>query len=190
MSAILFLNKNDFVIKNGDKGKILCFRSEHKGLTLVLFYSVDCQYCDEFMKHFKQMPNIMSGCGFAIININKNMEIVQMSKNTIAPITYVPDVILYVDGYPFIRYDGPANVESIQKFLVDIYQKLQQKTQFATHQPQPPQQQQYHSPQQQQYQPQKQPTVNQIPAYTTGVPVTGDKRDKRCYLNFNTAYTK
>lgn len=32
--------------------------------------------------------------------------------------------------------------------------------------------------------------MNQIPAYTTGVPVTGDKRDKRCYLDFNKAYTK
>lgn len=227
MSGILFLGGDDFCVRAGEKGNMLCL-SGWKGLTLVMFYSKECQFCHKLINKFKQLPTIVNGCKFAMCCINRHFDIVEKSKNTIAPIEYVPDVILFVDGAPYIRYDGPHEVEDIKAFIFNVYEKLQ-KTCFSN-QPQQPQQQL--PPSQQNYRPQPTPqqqpqaqhnyqqyqgssydpqqrqqpypqsmqqqqqnyNINQehqnaIPAYTIGKPLCGQKRQDRCYLEFQTAYT-
>lgn len=210
MSGILFLGGEDFCVRAGEKGNMLCMTG-WKGLTLVMFYSKECQFCHKLINKFKQLPTIVNGCKFAMCCINRHFDIVEKSKNTIAPIEYVPDVILYVDGVPYIRYDGPHEVNDIRSFIFTVYEKLQ-KTCFSNNQQQQ-QQQQYSSPPPQQYpQQQQQPysshdnirrqqqqqaspyniqqmTENAIPAYTIGKPLCGQKRQDRCYLDFKIAYT-
>ena len=223
MSGILFLGNDDFQVRQGDKGQILSLTYESKGLTLVLYYSTECPYCDNLINKFKQLPSFVNGCQFAMVNVSRNMDIVERSKNTIAPISYVPDVILYVNGAPYVRYDGPHDIQHIKDFIVDIYKKIQKtafmeqemsqnRTQYPTMQPQeyqapqqnmqnmqnsPPmmmgkpqmQQQQPHHPQQQQNIQLQKANPNPIPAYTIGTPLYGEKkREKVCYLNFNSAY--
>lgn len=204
MSGILFLGGDDFCVRAGEKGNMLCLTG-WKGLTLVMFYSKECQFCHKLINKFKQLPTIVNGCKFAMCCINRHFDIVEKSKNTIAPIEFVPDVILYVDGAPYIRYDGPHEVADIRSFIFNVYERLQ-KTCFSGQQqqsppPQPqPQQQQYMPPpsshdlvrrqqqqQQQQYNIQA-PAANAIPAYTVGKPLCGQKRQDRCYLEFNVAY--
>lgn len=131
MSGILYLNADDFVVKKGDKGNLMCLSYDVRGLSLVLFYSNDCQHCNKLMVRYKQLPYNINGCQFTMINVNKsdNRRVVQMSNQTIVPITYVPDVILYVDGIPYMRYDGDHEIQSIKTFILDIYQQLQ-KTAF------------------------------------------------------------
>jgi len=232
MSGIHFLGSDDFVVKQGDKGLVLSLVYESKGMTLLLFYSTECPYCDALINKFKQLPSYMNGCQFSMVNVNRNMSIVERSKNTIAPISYVPDVILYVNGSPYVRYDGPHDIQHIQDFIININKNLsnEKKTAFMAldennntksinenyqaqnqqqiqtineyHQPQQQQQQQqqqqnfnldmtpYQQQQQQQQQQQlsNEPTKN-IPAYTIGTPLYGErKNEKVCYLNFNTAY--
>lgn len=206
MSGILFLGNEDFCVRAGEKGNMLCM-SGWKGLTLVMFYSKECKYCHNLINKFKQLPTIVNGCKFGMVCVNRNMEIVEKSKNTIAPIEYVPDVILYVDGVPYIRYDGPHEIDNIKSFIFNVYERLQ-KTCFSdfpsnnnNNSQQPtsshdnvragnmqPQQQFQNAPQQQQQQQHMIRQVqNSIPAYTVGVPVCGGKKD-RCYLEFKTAY--
>lgn len=208
MSGILFMGSDDFCVRAGEKGNMLCL-SGWKGLTLVMFYSKECQFCHKLINKFKQLPTIVNGCKFAMCCINRHFDIVERSKNTIAPIEYVPDVILYVDGAPYIRYDGPHEVEDIRSFIFNVYERLQ-KTCFSgsnnnkaqptnsnpyepsshdqVRRPQPP------PPQQQQQQPSNNPynisqcQQNTIPAYTIGKPLCGQKRQDRCYLEFKTAY--
>ena len=129
MSGLLFLNATDLVQKQGDKGMILCIHPEPKGMTMVMFYSKDCEHCKTLFANFKQLPYFVTGCQFAIFNVDLNPQIVEQSKPTICPITYVPDVILYVDGSPYIRYDGGHEMVDIQSFLQQIYEKLK-KTSF------------------------------------------------------------
>jgi len=148
MSGILFLGSDDFGVRAGEKGNMLCL-SGWKGLTLVMFYSKECQFCHKLINKFKQLPTIVNGCKFAMCCINRHFDIVEKSKNTIAPIEYVPDVILYVDGAPYIRYDGPHEVEDIKSFIFTVYERLQ-KTCFSGNKQQP-QSQQYNQPPQQQY---------------------------------------
>jgi len=132
MSGILFLNQNDFEIRKSTKGDMLALRYEKKGLCLVLFYSKELQKtsCDLLLNNFKTLPGIINGCSFAMVNMNMNIGLVETSKNTIAPITYVPDLILFVNGCPFVRYDGNHNVDDICRFLEDVYNKIH-KLQFT-----------------------------------------------------------
>ena len=51
-----------------------------------------------------------------------------MSRNSIAPITVVPYVILYVNGKPYMRYQGPQDIKEIARFIIDISKSLSGKT--------------------------------------------------------------
>lgn len=214
MSGILFMGSDDFCVRAGEKGNMLCLTG-WKGLTLIMFYSKECQFCHKLINKFKQLPTIVNGCKFAMCCINRHFDIVEKSKNTIAPIEYVPDVILYVDGSPYIRYDGPHEVDDIKSFIFNVYERLQ-KTCFSDNkQPLPMQQQQQQQPtyhpsshdnirMQRPMPPQQnnnynnnnnnnyniqQVMENSIPAYTIGKPICGQKRQDRCYLEFKTAYS-
>lgn len=180
--GIYFFNNNDFTVRQNMKGKLLTFTEEYKGLYLVLFYSRECKYCDQLMAEFKQLPQNIMGCRFVMVNINQNPEIIEKSKQTVSPITYVPDLILYVNGLPYIRYDGPNDVNEIKNFIKDISTKLE-KTSFLMEE-------------QNQNHPQEEiprnvvPEQDIIPEYTVGKPLCGSNRDVygRCYLDFDNAY--
>lgn len=208
MSGILYLTVDDFVLRSGEKGNLLCTSQLVKGLCIILFYSNDCQHSANLLKKYKQLPKLINGCQFALININKpsNFSIVRMSQNTISPITYVPDIILYVDGIPFIRYDGPHEIQSIKQFILDIYQQLKtpvfssQQNSSSTDQPmrpsiyRPPKQPQPHPPAPHPQSNKKEngsgSSTHTIPAYSIGKPKCGDERDNVSYLTFSTAYAK
>lgn len=179
--GIYFLKKDDFVLKDNIKGKLLGLAQPKKGLELILFYSKECKYCDKLLAQYKQLPNIIFGCKFGLLNINHHHEVVEMSKNTISPITYVPDLILYVNGLPYIRYDGPSEKDAIKDFIVDIHKKLS------------------NVPNVQQNDGAAKPVEamnnsfvkeDKIPEYTIGKPLCGSGRDQygKCYVNFDNAY--
>jgi len=203
MSGILFLGSDDFCVRAGENGNMLCL-SGWKGLTLVMFYSKECKFCDNLILKFKQLPTIVNGCKFGMVCVNRNMDVVEKSKNTISPIEYVPDEILFVDGIPYIRYDGPHEIADIKSFIFTVYERLR-KTCFSEQQQQAPPQSQppqrsheamrrQQQPAPNQYQPQQPQHMihqvkNSIPEYTVGHPVTGNRHDmNRCYLEFKSAY--
>lgn len=192
MSGILYLNADDFIIKKGEKGSILCLNYDVQGLSLVLFYSNDCPHCTKLLSRYKQLPLSINGCQFTMININKpdNRRIVQLSNNTIVPITYVPDIILYVDGFPYIRYDGNHEIQHIKNFILDIYQQLQKTEFLETNKSTQQQQSSQHANIQKQNKSQNKENNKKeiIPAYTIGKPKCSGERDDVCYLSFNKAY--
>jgi thioredoxin-like negative regulator of GroEL len=181
--GIYFFNNDDFVVRENMKGKLLSFTEESKGLYLVLFYSKECPHCDKLLTEFKQLPNLINGCKFVIVNINKNPGLIEKSKMTISPITYVPDVILYVNGLPYIRYDGPSEMELLKNFILDIYQKLQKTSFLNESNPALPQRTSQPAVE-------TKPKEEEIPSYSIGKPVCGNAKDAydRCYLEFDNAY--
>lgn len=197
MSGLLFMNTDDFIVHQGYNGKWLALSNEIHDLVLVLFYSNECKYCDNLLNIFKQLPNYINGCKFALLNINKNPQIIEKSNQTIAPITYVPDMILYVGRLPYIRYDGPHQMNTIREFVLTTYQKIKRNS-FVQQQSPPPSSMMNPSPP-----PAHPPSSSSpntlpantpppsIPAYTIGTPICGQlKKDKVCYLNFHSAYIK
>jgi thiol-disulfide isomerase/thioredoxin len=185
--SIIFLGRDDFAIRNGDRGRVLSLIYESMGLTFILFYSTECSYCSSVISVFKQLPNHVSGCRFAMLNVDMYKSVAEMSRDTIAPITHVPDLILYVNGYPYVRYEGSNSIESVRKFIFEMNEQIN-KTSFV----EPP------AARPSAVSPVEKPattaataTAALIPAYTIGTPLYGsNKRDNVCYLNFTTAYVQ
>jgi len=168
MSALLFLTSDDFNIQKGQKGDILC--NNIKGYSIVLFYSTQCVHCQNLIPIFKSLPGTIANCQFAMINVSTQKNVILLSRNTIAPITFVPYIIFYVNGRPFMKYNGPHVSDEIKRFILEITRNLQNKQKFY------------------QDTTDKHEKEKKIPEYTTGVPK--NCTDGVCYLEFDEAYTK
>ena len=186
MSGLLFLTTDDFHVENGTKGKILC--NPIPSFSLVLFYSTQCKHCKMLVPIFKKLPGTIGGCQFGLLNIGSNMKLVQKSKGTVTEIQYVPLIILYVNGKPFMRYSGKYKKEDIIEFVVTMSKRVQSKQAFNQKTPAVPN-------------PGVKESVNKtIPEYSIGRARRGHRvtigdsthggRTDVCYLNFKTAYSK
>lgn len=164
MSGLLFLQSGDFKVQTGTKGDIMC--NAIRGISLILFYSTKCSYCQNLIPIFKRLPGSVGGCQFGMINITNERDIIRMSAQTVAPIQYVPLIILFVNGKPFIRYDGPHEENDLRNFLMDVTRKLQAKDKFSKDK-------------------KSNSGEKEIPLYAVGVPLCGDDE---CYLEFEEAY--
>lgn len=168
MNALLFLENQDFNVSRGTKGNILC--TTIPGFSLILFYSTQCPHCQNIIPIFKRLPGSIGGCQFGMCNVTTNKDCIRLSRDTIAPITYVPYIVLYINGRPFMKYQGPHDINEIKRFVIEIAQKVQSKQKFSNENSNV-----------------KEDPRGHIPAYTIGHPVCGD--DDVCYLEFQEAYT-
>lgn len=168
MSGLHFLKSEDFQIQRGSKGPILC--TTMQGFSLILFYSTQCSHCQSLIPIFKKLPGSIGGCQFGMINVSNNKQCVMMSRQTVAPITEVPYIVLYVQGKPYMRYRGPHDPAEIGRFIIEVSQKIQNNQNFAKDD-----------------QRIKTNSKSGIPSYSIGHPLCGPD-DKVCYLEFNDAY--
>ena len=180
MSGLLFLTTEDFHISKGNNGNIMC--TNIPGFSLILFYSTQCEHCQNLIPIFKQLPGNLGGCQFGMINISHNKQCILMSRDTIAAIKVVPYIILYINGKPYMRYQGPQNIKEISRFIMEVASKVQENNKTISKNDQSQNQQQ------QQNQSHISNKKNTIPAYTIGRPLIGED-DNICYLDFNEAYT-
>jgi thioredoxin-like negative regulator of GroEL len=160
MSGLLYLGTEDF-------NKNLCNRIQ--GYSLILFYSTQCPHCLDVIKTFKKLPGLIQGTQIGIINISQNKAIITMSKETNLKIEYVPLIVLYIDGKPILKYDGPCTIENLNRFVSDVSQNIKKKQQFVTDKG-------------------TEGKGNRIPEYTIGIPISGDKKTDVCYLIDKEAY--
>lgn len=166
--SLLFLSDEDFFIGKGTKGPILC--TNIPGYSLILFYSDKCPHCRVLEPLFNRLPGTIQGCQFGKLHVDNNKQCIRLSKNTISPITYVPNIFLYVGGRPFMKYNGPHDIDNIRRFVIEVAQKVQNKQKFSNENV-------------------KEEPRGKIPEFTIGYPVYGDPDDMRTYLEFNEAYT-
>lgn len=171
MSGLLFLTSADFSIQKGSKGNIMCHQIP--GFSLILFYSTHCTHCQTLIPVFKRLPGTIGGCQFGMINVSTNKECIAMARNTIAPIKYVPYIVLYVNGKPFMVYKGPYDSGEISRFVIEVANSLRKKRQFSSSKQEDKKQQ---------------GAKRGIPDFTVGLPVYGDGNDDVCYLDFTEAY--
>ena len=138
--------------------------------SLILFYSTHCTYCQALIPIFKRLPGTMGGCQFGMINVSTNRPVVEMSQNTVSPIKYVPYIVLYINGKPFMSYKGPPDEGEIRRFVVEVANHAQKKQQFSKEKVKEDQ------------------AGSAIPAYTIGIPICGGKDQMVCYLDNMHAY--
>ena len=171
MNNLYHLTGEDFFLEQGSDGKkLLCI--DAKGLVLVCFHvnGDRCAHCEDAIPEFKRLPQRIGNCKFALANLSANPDLIKMSKMSKAPIEYVPFIILYVNGRPFLKYNGERTTQDMAEFVQEVVQKLQTKQQFIE---------------------QKNFKIeSDIPAYSVGVPynIECDKDKGVCYLSYESAY--
>jgi hypothetical protein len=166
MSGLLFLSTQDFEIKPGTKGDILCHGIP--GFSLILFYSTQCKFCQKLIPIFKRLPGTIGGCQFGMINVSTNKSCVQLSKGTLTEIKYVPYILLYINGQPYMRYSGGYSTNEIMQFVLEMSQRVKNKQKFQNEKAV------------------KKDPRGGIPEYSIGQPLCG--QDGVCYLEFDFAY--
>lgn len=168
MSGLLFLNYDDFTTKKVDDNKqILC--NTIQGISLILFYSTSCEHCSALIPIFKLLPKTLTGCHIGLINVMRNKQIINESKKTITPITYVPYVVLYWNGRPYMKYIGAADIKEITKFVLQVSKNIHNKNQKRSNE-------------------NSGKNSNEIPPYSVGIPLYGKDRRKVCYLDMDKSY--
>jgi thioredoxin-like negative regulator of GroEL len=176
-TGLFFLTDDNFNIQSDPNGKKLCVNIE--GYSLVFFYSTNCTHCQQLIPMYKKLPNAVGGCTFAMVNINASSGVVAKSKATQAPIKYVPLIVLYIAGKPFMRYDGPHKFEEIKRFVIEIATKMSKKPKGQSNRQQA---------RGQNVQAAQKAQVN-VPAYTIGMPKNSGPRNATQYIKFDNAYT-
>ena len=134
MAGLLYLESGDFHLEEGTKGNILC--TGIKGISLILFFSPQCQHCQNLIPIFKRLPGQMSGIQFGIVNISVEKNLVRFSKGTATEIRYVPYILHYVNGSPYIRFDPQGSITEmmIKNFIMEVVSSIQKKSQFLKEQ--------------------------------------------------------
>jgi thioredoxin-like negative regulator of GroEL len=82
---------------------------------------------------FKELAHSLNGCSFALVAMNSNRRLMEMSMQThkSTQITAVPAVYLYLNGTPLVRYSGTYTLEDLKKFVLDTYNAIQQQITFT-----------------------------------------------------------
>jgi thiol-disulfide isomerase/thioredoxin len=170
---LIHLTSNDFEIGQGSKGPSLTIK--YPELIFVMFHAdaSRCPHCEELLPEFKKLPYIISGCKFALVNLNRYPDIVRLSNNTTTPLEYVPYLVLYINGKPFIRYEGDKNLQSLAEFVSEFITRLKSQSNFISTQ-------------------KSTKLENEIPPYSIAIPysVVCDDDKGVCYLKYDEAYKK
>lgn len=130
MSGLLFLTTEDFQVKTMPSGKnLLC--TGIRGISLILFYSNVCEHCKKLIPIFKYLPGTVNGCQYGMVNVGTNRQLIAMSKSTIAPIEFVPYILLYHNGRPYMRYNGPYDATEIRNFVITVANSIMNNSSFV-----------------------------------------------------------
>ena len=174
MNSLIRLRFDDCNIEQGNKGPILC--NNIKGLSLVLYWSPGCKICKILEPQYRKLPQVINGCKICSMNINENQQIIKLSKETIAPIDFVPYIVFYVNGRPFLQYDDKADLNKIINFINYSMKLVESKKSFIDKGAKID----YDNK-----------TDNPIPPYSIARPYLDMKCEGDfCYLTYNEAYGK
>jgi len=191
---LIFLQHTDFKDIQGQRGRILA--NQITGVSFILFYSTECNHCHSTLPVFKNLPKHLPSVKFALVNLNAgididpekkgNMRIVEMAAKTIAPITSVPFIALYINGRPYMQYVGPRTVENIVPFIKQNLDFIRSKSTFMKKQGEscPDNKPGLHLTE-------VFPNIDSdMPAFASGIPYNLVCDNDSCYLTVDQAYKK
>lgn len=128
--TIRFLTNSDFFISQSNQGPILSHRIPN--ISVVMYYSDKCPYCVQFKPVYINLSESLMNCSFAIANVSQYPLIVSLSKETITEIKYVPLIIIYINGNPYMEYSGNLDNVSLAGFITNVINSLNQPMSFQT----------------------------------------------------------
>ena len=131
------LDHTHFTLQRVSEKLTLC--TKLPGISMILFWTKDCEYCGELKEIFRDLPSRVPNMKFGTCNIgiaarNQDGSIVdkpvhRMSLGTTTPINHVPHIIAYINNKPYKVYEGERSMASVLKFTSSILQDIQRGTQ-------------------------------------------------------------
>jgi thioredoxin-like negative regulator of GroEL len=110
-----FLDNSHFEVNQ--RGELSC---KIKGYVLMLFYSTKCEHCGDMINKFKELNDTVNGCSFAQVNLDTNKELIKKVNASNIKLTFVPFVVLFANGTPYMIYSGPVSTSSLRRFILEV----------------------------------------------------------------------
>ena len=169
MNTFQFLDDSNFHLSKGQQNKVLlCTNGE--GISFVFFYSTKCPNCHPGLEVFRRLKEKFSNqIKFCVVNINENPTIITKSNSSCTPIEYVPYLVVYYNGKPFLRYDSDIELENLITFMVEVMKRIESKVKFSKNAP---------------------AEESTVPEYAGGVPYNVVCDKNRCYIKWDKAYAQ
>ena len=170
MASVSIVDHTHFVLQRVGEKLTLC--TKLPGISMILFWTKDCEFCGELKDIIKELPNRVPNMKFATCNIGISARgsdgnivdkpVHRMSIGSTTPINHVPFIIVYINNKPYKIYDGERSMAHVLKFISGVLADIQKG---AT----------------------KQKTEEEGNVETYGAIPKG--RAKRCYLTVDSAYS-
>jgi thiol-disulfide isomerase/thioredoxin len=110
-----YYTDREFYIDKGLRGLVLCTRA--KELVLMMFEKPGCPYCTGAKPILARLAEHWAGTlRVRSVNLHTYPSLIDMSQQTIAPLTMVPTIILYTNGRPYVMYDGDITEPGLFEF--------------------------------------------------------------------------
>ena len=111
---------DDFTMVKTPKGNLVQLLNIE--LVVVLFYKNEenRQHSNEFIRVFEEIEKTDVECKFGIINVDEYPEQLALAANTKTPIHYVPYVVIYVHGRPYMSYAGKIDSVELVKLITYV----------------------------------------------------------------------
>jgi thiol-disulfide isomerase/thioredoxin len=136
MSAIKELHADHFKKMKGNRGFVLGIANA-QNLTLVMFYSIQCTYCDQAMPELEKLAHFIQENNLpitvAVCDIMKHKSIIKESADTVDPIKFVPYMPIYLGEKPYLRYNGKKTAEEMLNYLIEILKRVDTRQKFVSH---------------------------------------------------------
>jgi thiol-disulfide isomerase/thioredoxin len=134
MSAIKELHAEHFKKMKGNRGFVLGIPNA-QNLTLIMFYSLQCTYCDQAMPELEKLAAFIKENNLpitiAVCDILKNRKIINMSQDTVDPIKFVPYMPIYLGEKPYLRYNGKKTAEEMLNYLIEVLKRVDTRQKFV-----------------------------------------------------------
>lgn len=137
---LIELHADSFRKLKGSKGYVLGIPNANN-LTLVMFYSTQCEYCDQAMPELSRLSRHLRENNLpiqvAVCDVGKNRSIIKESAETVDPIKFVPYTVIYLKDRPYVRYNGNKVAEEMFKYLIEVMRRIDTRQQFVKTEKQP-----------------------------------------------------
>jgi hypothetical protein len=132
--GLIELTSESFKKMKGNRGHVLGIPNA-QNLTLVMFHSPQCEYCDQAMpelaKLYRYLRENNLPINVAICDVSKNKKVIQEAADTVDPIKYVPYMIIYLRERPHLRYNGKKIAEEMLNYLIEVMKRIDTRQQFV-----------------------------------------------------------
>jgi hypothetical protein len=133
MPTVAIIDHSHFETNKSGDVTHLC--TKLSGISMVLFWTKDCEFCYEHKEIIKSLPSRVPNITFAMCNIGISAKtpsgkiidkpVHRLSLGTSTVIDYVPLVIVYINGKPYKIYDGERTITHVMNFITKLLSDIQ-----------------------------------------------------------------